>query len=43
VALFASATAIVSLLAVLTMRETYRTHLYDLGKRRRGEAVPARA
>ena len=43
VAAFASATAVVSLLAVLTMRETYRTHLYDLGKRPRGEAVPAPA
>ena len=32
VAVFASATAVISLLAVLTMRETYRTHLYDLGK-----------
>jgi MFS family permease len=43
VAAFASGTAVVSLLAVLTMRETYRTHLYDLGKRPRGEAVPAPA
>jgi len=32
VAVFASATAVVAALAVLTMRETYRTPLYDLGK-----------
>jgi len=43
VAVFASATAIVSMLAVLTMRETYRTPLYDLGKQPRGKAVPVRA
>src|SRR4051812_10703755 len=43
VAVFASATAVISLLAVLTMRETYRTHLYDLGKRPRGQTVSAAA
>ena len=37
VGVFASATAVISLLAVLTMRETYRTPLYDLGKPARGE------
>jgi MFS family permease len=32
VAVFSSATAIIAVIAVLTMRETYKTHLYDLGK-----------
>jgi MFS family permease len=37
VAVFASATAVIAMLAVLTMRETYRTPLYDLGKPARGD------
>ena len=38
VAVFASATAVVATLAVLTMRETYKTPLNDLGKRTRPES-----
>jgi MFS family permease len=35
VAVFGSATAVIALVSVLTMRETYRTPLYDLGKPQR--------
>jgi MFS family permease len=37
VAVFGSATAVIALVSVLTMRETYRTPLYDLGKPARGD------
>jgi MFS family permease len=37
VAVFGSVTAVIALLSVLTMRETYRTPLYDLGKPARGD------
>jgi hypothetical protein len=39
VAIFASATAVVATIAVLTMRETYKTPLNDLGKRARPEVT----
>jgi hypothetical protein len=35
VAVFGSVTAVIALVSVLTMRETYRTPLYDLGKPQR--------
>jgi hypothetical protein len=39
VAAFTSAAALVATLAALTMRETYKTHMFDLGKpAARGEA-----
>jgi MFS family permease len=37
VAVFGSVTAVIALVSVLTMRETYRTPLYDLGKPARGD------
>jgi hypothetical protein len=37
VAAFTCAAAVISVIAALTMRETYRTPLYDLGKPARGE------
>jgi MFS family permease len=44
---FGCAAAVISVIAALTMRETYKTHLYDLGKPRRGTAdvvgTPTRA
>jgi len=42
VAAFTSAAALVAVIAALTMRENYKTHMHDLGKAPRGE-VPARA
>ena len=42
VAVFASVTAVIAVIAVLTMRETYKTPLYDLGKPNRGQ-VPTSA
>ena len=39
VAAFTSGAALVSVLIALTMRETYRTHLYDLGKPRRDDVA----
>jgi len=38
VAAFGSAAAVVSVIAALTMRENYKTHLYDLGKPGRRDA-----
>jgi hypothetical protein len=42
VAVFSSITAAIAVIAVLTMRETYKTPLYDLGKPNRGQ-VPTSA
>jgi MFS family permease len=39
VAAFTSATAVIAVIAVATMRETYKTPLYDLGKPARGQVV----
>lgn len=39
VAAFTSATAVIAVIAVATMRETYKTHLYDLGKPARGQVA----
>jgi MFS family permease len=39
VAAFASAAAIVATIAAATMRENYKTHMYDLGKPARGEVA----
>jgi len=36
VAVFGCITAVIAMIAVATMRETYKTHLYDLGKSRPG-------
>jgi MFS family permease len=36
VAVFGCITAVIAMIAVATMRETYKTHLYDLGKSRTG-------
>jgi MFS family permease len=42
VAAFTSAAAVIAVIAALTMRENYQTHLYDLGKPgRRDSDVPA--
>jgi MFS family permease len=37
VAVFSSITAVIAVIAVLTMRETYKTPLYELGKPNRGQ------
>lgn len=39
VAAFTSITAVIAVIAVFTMRETYKTPLYDLGKPARGQVV----